>query len=95
MVSVRYEKGRGRYVEAGQDIPVGTTLLREAPISWALHPDRYGSHCQECLAQVKSVIPCQWCSGVGYCSVECRDTAATSYHQYECQVMEAVLKLII
>ena len=41
-------------MEASEDIPVGTTLLRESPITWALHPERFGSHCQECLGQVKS-----------------------------------------
>jgi hypothetical protein len=29
-----------RYAVATKDIPVGSTLLVEQPITWALHPDR-------------------------------------------------------
>ena len=71
-------------MEASEDIPVGTTLLRESPITWALHPERFGSHCQECLGQVKSVIPCPQCSSVCFCSVVCRDRGLATYHRYEC-----------
>ena len=90
-MTVRHQKGRGRFVEAGEDIPVGTTLLRESPITWAIHPERFGSHCQECLSQVKSVIPCPHCSAVCFCSVHCRDVALTSYHQYECQANSVLI----
>merc|ERR1719369_1750725 len=38
LIDVRYQKGRGRFVVAAQDIPVGTTLMMEKPITWALHP---------------------------------------------------------
>ena len=40
-MSVRYQKGRGRYVVAQEDIPVGATLVVEQPVTWALHPDRF------------------------------------------------------
>ena len=40
-ISVRYQKGRGRYMVAQEDIPVGTTLVVEQPVTWALHPDRF------------------------------------------------------
>ena len=40
-ISVRYQKGRGRYVVAQEDISVGTTLVVEQPVTWALHPDRF------------------------------------------------------
>ena len=40
VVSVKYQKGRGRYVVASQDIPVGTTMVVEKPITWAIHPER-------------------------------------------------------
>ena len=39
-ISVRFQKGRGRYVVANEDIPVGTTLVVEQPVTWALHPER-------------------------------------------------------
>lgn len=83
-MNVKYQKGRGRFVIAKQDIPVGTTLVVEKPITWAIHPERYGTHCQECLSQIKAVIPCKTCCGVSFCSIKCRDIALSSYHRYEC-----------
>ena len=83
-VRVRYQKGRGRFVVAAQDIPVGTTLVVEQPVTWALHPDRFGSHCQHCLGQVKAVLPCPSCCGVSFCSLPCRGAALASYHGVEC-----------
>jgi hypothetical protein len=37
-IEIRYEEGRGRYAVAAKDIPLGTTLIKETPISYALHP---------------------------------------------------------
>ena len=33
-----------RYAVATKDIPVGSTLLVEQPVTWSLHPDRYTYH---------------------------------------------------
>ena len=53
-ISVRYQKGRGRYVVAQEDIPVGTTLVVEQPVTWALHPDRFLDDSIEC--KLKTVL---------------------------------------
>lgn len=90
-VEVKYMKGRGRFAVAAEDIEVGTTLVVEKPITWALHPDRYGTYCQECMLQVKAVIPCRTCCGVSFCSVQCRDLALSSYHQYECGLNDVLI----
>ena len=37
-IEIRYEPGRGRYGVAADDIPLGTTLIKETPITFALHP---------------------------------------------------------
>ena len=76
---------------AREDISVGSTLVREDPITWALHPERMSTHCQECLAQVKCVIPCRACTAVTFCSVACRDQAETSHHRYECGVISILI----
>ena len=52
---------------------------------------RYGTYCQECLRQVKAVIPCRRCCGVSFCSVSCRDAALGSYHQYECGINDILI----
>ena len=70
---------------------MGSTLVREEPITWALHPERMSTHCQECLAQVKCVIPCRFCTAVTFCSVACRDKAEASHHRYECGVTNILI----
>ena len=32
-------------------------------------------------------IPCKTCSGVAFCSVKCRDSASSTYHKYECELL--------
>ncbi|XP_023338753.1 SET and MYND domain-containing protein 4 isoform X2 [Eurytemora carolleeae] len=86
-VTFKYQKGRGRYAVANKTIPVGSTILKEKPITWSLHPDKFGSHCTECMGQIKAVIPCRTCCGVSFCSVECRDIALNTYHRYECGLL--------
>ena len=45
---------------------------------------------QTCFERLTSVVPCQDCSGVAYCSVGCRDKANASFHKYECKVIEVM-----
>jgi len=90
-VTFKYEKGRGRYAVAKTKIKAGTTLLNEKPIAWTLHPDKFGTHCAECMSLIKSVIPCRTCCGVSFCSVECRDIASESYHRYECGMLDILV----
>ena len=40
VIDVKHQKGRGRFAVASKDIPVGTTLVVEQPITWAIHPER-------------------------------------------------------
>ena len=61
---------------------VGTTLLRESPITYALHPEKYGTNCQHCFASIRAVIPCPKCVWVCFCCTECRDAALSTYHRY-------------
>jgi len=91
LISIQYQKGRGRFAVAKKDIDVGRTILNEKPIAWTLHPDRFGSHCTECMKQIKSVVPCRTCCGVSFCCIECRDTALNSYHKYVCGLLEILV----
>ena len=63
-------------------IQVGTTLLRESPITYALHPEKYGTNCQHCFVPIRAVIPCPKCVWVCFCCTECRDAALSTYHRY-------------
>ena len=58
-VEIRYEEGRGRYAIAAQDIPLGTVLFREKPLTQTLNPEKFGTNCQHCFKTIRGVIPCE------------------------------------
>ncbi len=39
-VEIRYEQGRGRFAVAREDIPMGTTVMHEQPITYSLYPEK-------------------------------------------------------
>ena len=91
-VEIRYEPGRGRYAIAAQDIPLGTVLFREKPLTQTLNPEKFGTHCQHCFKAIRGVIPCENCTWVCYCSPECRKIANETYHKYECGIIKIILE---
>lgn len=91
-IEIRYEEGRGRFAVASEDIPMGTTLIRERPLTYTLNPDRFGTHCQHCFKPIRGVVPCPKCTWVCFCTPDCRDKALESYHKYECGIMKLFLE---
>merc|ERR1712223_199767 len=83
-VRIRYEEGRGRFAVAAREIKVGELIAKEKPYVSLLDRELVKSHCWHCLTCTKSPLPCPTCSGVQFCSRECRDKACTTYHKYEC-----------
>ena len=43
----------GRHLVAAEAIPPGTSLLRETPLAWCLHPAFSGDFCAHCLDEVR------------------------------------------
>ncbi len=81
-----------RFAVASKDIKIGTTIMRDTPIASVLDQDQFGTHCQHCFATIRGVIPCLKCTWVCFCSVECREAASRSYHQYECGILKLLLE---
>jgi len=84
-VEIKYSPTRGRYAVAKEDIAVGDYLCTEQPYAAVLLAEAFGTHCQNCFILVQAPIPCQTCSGVVFCSSECRDDAY--FHKIECPLM--------
>lgn len=85
LLRVEYKPAVGRHVVADKAVRAGDTLVVEDPFAAVLYPEKAGSNCDYCFAKLRSVVPCKWCSGVGFCCAECRDKACATYHRYECQ----------
>ena len=83
-VQIKFGEGRGRYGVASREIKVGELIAIEKPYVSLIDKEFSKNHCWNCLLCTKSPIPCERCSGVVYCSRECRQNADSTYHSYEC-----------
>lgn len=90
LLRVEFDPAVGRHVKAEKTVKPGDTLLVEDPFAAVLYPDKAGTNCDNCFSKLRSVVPCPDCSGIGFCSKECRDEACASYHKYECKFQDLV-----
>jgi len=90
LAAVTYTPKRGRYVIATEDIPVGTVILSENPLSWSVEPDRTSTTCNFCMFPIRILVPCKGCISAGYCSTTCRDQAWNEHHSLECGTLGIV-----
>ncbi|CAH4038989.1 unnamed protein product [Pieris brassicae] len=93
LVKITEEENKGRFVVANDQIKTGDVLLVDSPYAACLISDYYGSHCLHCFKRLEicdngAPIWCSICSGVAFCSVECRDIAVTTYHPHECKFID-------
>lgn len=82
---------KGRFVVTNDFIKTGDTLLVEDPIAACLVPDFFGSHCHNCFAKLFAPIPCEFCSGLAFCSTQCMGEACSTYHRFECHYMDLLI----
>ena len=88
-----FDKDRGRYIVANQDIPKGSVVISESPYAAVLLEPWYLTHCQHCFQKVKIHFPCHSCVEVSYCSEECRRVSLERYHHFECGKLDLLEKL--
>ncbi|XP_059055268.1 SET and MYND domain-containing protein 4 [Achroia grisella] len=93
LVKIVEEENKGRFAVANDCIKAGDILLVDSPYAACLLADYYGTHCLHCFKRIENCedtapVWCTKCSGVVFCSVQCRDTAVSTYHMYECQFLD-------
>ncbi|XP_063838050.1 SET and MYND domain-containing protein 4 [Ostrinia nubilalis] len=93
LLKITEEQNKGRYAVASAPIKTGDILLVDSPYAACLHPDNYGTHCLHCFKRLEDCedeapVWCPKCSAVVFCSTNCRDTAVSTYHSYECQFLD-------
>ncbi|XP_028033589.1 SET and MYND domain-containing protein 4 [Bombyx mandarina] len=93
LLKIVEEENKGRFAVASAPVRTGDVLLVDSPYAACLLSDYYGTHCLHCfrrLADCEESVPvwCPKCSGVVFCSIECRDTAVSTYHSFECQFLD-------
>lgn len=80
-----------RFIVAAEQIQAGDTLLVEEPVCACILPKNFGTHCYDCFTRLTAPYNCYDCSGVAFCSPECRDRAFSTYHKYECQYLDLLV----
>ncbi|XP_037030405.1 SET and MYND domain-containing protein 4 [Bradysia coprophila] len=83
--------GVGNYVKAKTNIKTGDVLLVEKPIVSSLLDKFFGTHCLHCKQRLVAPQGCDDCSGVAFCSVQCKKIACSTYHKYECKFMDLLI----
>ena len=73
---------------ASKDITVGEVVAVEKAIVSHMLPEYMGKNCSHCFKTMKSPLPCLTCTKVMFCSLKCRDAACSTYHQYECKLVD-------
>ncbi|KAL8614446.1 hypothetical protein ACOMHN_007782 [Nucella lapillus] len=88
-VEMKTSPSQGRFLQATRDIQAGDTLMVERPFAAVLLPPHYTTHCLHCFVALPgNPVGCRQCSGVLYCSEECRDNSWATYHHVECRYMD-------
>ncbi|VUZ39483.1 unnamed protein product [Hymenolepis diminuta] len=94
---------RGWALEVTQDIAVGDVLMVDKPYASNLLSDHFGTHCYHCYKRMLSLIPCDCCPYVGFCSEFCAENAkkhvlpasakGAGRHVYDCHGILACIML--
>ncbi|KAF2893355.1 hypothetical protein ILUMI_12818 [Ignelater luminosus] len=90
-ISLKEEKGMGRYVVAKEEINTGDTIVVEPPYAACLLPDSFSTHCHHCFERLVAPVGCPDCSNIAFCKAECRDIAVSTYHKYECHFLDLLI----
>jgi len=90
-VTFKYEEARGRFAVASRDITVGDVLTVEKAIVSHMLPEYMGKNCTHCFKTMKAPLPCNTCTKVMFCSLKCREEALSTYHKYECKLIDLFL----
>lgn len=82
-VDIQETKLQGRFTVANRDIKAGELIAIDQPVVKYLDKEYAKFHCWHCLISTQNVamVPCSTCSGVAFCSDQCRNEAVISYHK--------------
>lgn len=81
----------GRYLIANQDLTVGQIIAIEQPFSTSVSLQQQYERCENCLMECsRSLLPCQMCTAVMFCSEQCREEAMNRFHRFECPVIDLI-----
>uniref|UniRef100_A0A1I8N6E5 Protein-lysine N-methyltransferase SMYD4 n=1 Tax=Musca domestica TaxID=7370 RepID=A0A1I8N6E5_MUSDO len=88
-LELRESADQGRYVCTNRELAVGDLIATEEPFCSTLLPPMRYIRCATCKVEnYLTLIPCENCCSVMFCSEECREKAVNTFHKYECPVID-------
>lgn len=88
-LELRETREEGRYVCTTRELAVGDLIATEEPFCSTLLPPMRFIRCATCKKEnYLTLIPCESCCSVMFCSEECREKAVNTFHKYECPVID-------
>ncbi|XP_037825003.1 SET and MYND domain-containing protein 4 [Lucilia sericata] len=88
-LELRETAEEGRFICAKRDLVVGDLVATDEPFCSTLLPPMRFIRCATCKEEkYLTLIPCESCCSVMFCSEECRETAVNTFHKYECPVID-------
>ena len=82
-INVQYSEAKGRHTVANEVIEPGEIICETQSVASIIRFNETLKFCYNCLTHAASPIPCSQCSGVAFCSLDCRDQAWYR-HQFDC-----------
>lgn len=90
-LEVRSDPKYGRHVITNRDLAVGDIVAIESPFCTIVPKAKLYERCEHCYRENSmSLIPCNGCTAVMFCSQRCRDEAHTQYHRFECPIIDYI-----
>lgn len=79
----------GRCIMTTRALKPGDIVAIEDPFCEKMAAEMRYVRCEYCLREeYRSLIPCDKCTAVMYCSESCRSNAYNDYHRYECSTID-------
>lgn len=83
-IEVKHTKKYGKHIVATRDLDVGQTVIIEDAFCMAPEIDQNYLQCANCCERNVTLIPCNKCSAVMFCSQKCYDDGHLKFHAFEC-----------
>lgn len=91
-LEMRESEQFGRHVVATQRLEPGDVLCIEDAFTRVLLPSLRFQRCWNCLCEFgMNLLPCNRCTAVMFCSETCQIEADSTYHPYECPIIDYLL----
>lgn len=93
-LSLKTSSEFGRYVITNKELKPGQVLAVEDPFLTILLPVLRYQRCTHCLNESQmNLVPCQGCTCAMFCSPECYAKAHSTYHRFECPIIDYLFAL--